>query len=191
MQMIAGGVLLVLAAAVTGEVGRFDPARVTLSSFFAFAYLTLFGSLVGFTAYVWLLQVSTPARVSTYAFVNPFIAVLLGWLVLREPISSGVVTAGAFDHRSGRTDHDRWLSETNAARLSSFDEVCWRLPSLGERADQGVQPLRAPTGATLRDEKAGRAVDARPKLRSILACSNKRRRFSGCCTTTTRRLCDW
>jgi drug/metabolite transporter (DMT)-like permease len=94
MQMIAGGVLLLVAAAITGEFRDFNPAHVTLSSTLAFVYLTLIGSLVGFTAYVWLLQVSTPARVSTYAFVNPFIAVLLGWLFLREPISSGVITAG-------------------------------------------------------------------------------------------------
>ena len=94
MQMIAGGVLLLLTGVLTGEPGRFDPGRVTLSSMLAFGYLTVMGSLVGFTAYVWLLQVSTPARVSTYAFVNPFIAVLLGWLFLSEPISSGVIVAG-------------------------------------------------------------------------------------------------
>jgi drug/metabolite transporter (DMT)-like permease len=94
MQMIAGGLLLLLAAGFTGDFLKFEIARVTLSSALAFLYLTVMGSLVGFTAYVWLLQVSTPARVSTYAFVNPFIAVLLGWLFLREPISSGVITAG-------------------------------------------------------------------------------------------------
>jgi drug/metabolite transporter (DMT)-like permease len=61
----------------------------------AFAYLTVIGSLVGYTAYVWLLQVSTPARVSTYAFVNPFVAVLLGHLVLKETLPESVAVAGA------------------------------------------------------------------------------------------------
>jgi drug/metabolite transporter (DMT)-like permease len=61
----------------------------------AFVYLTLVGSLVGFTAYVWLLQVSTPARVSTYAYVNPLIAVLLGRLILDEPLPGSVLFAGA------------------------------------------------------------------------------------------------
>ncbi|HEY1083517.1 MAG TPA: EamA family transporter, partial [Prosthecobacter sp.] len=58
-------------------------------------YLTLVGSLVGYTAYLWLLQVSTPARVSTHAYVNPFVAVLLGWWFLQEPIPQSVVIAGA------------------------------------------------------------------------------------------------
>ena len=62
----------------------------------AFVYLTFFGSLIGFTAYVWLLQVSTPARVSTYAYVNPLIAVVLGRFVLAEPLPAGVLVAGGF-----------------------------------------------------------------------------------------------
>ncbi len=62
----------------------------------AFVYLTLLGSLVGFTCYVWLLRVSTPARVSTYAYVNPLIAVLLGRIVLGEPLPGGALLAGAF-----------------------------------------------------------------------------------------------
>ena len=95
MQMILGGVILLVAGAVSGEVGRFDGHAITATSVWAFVYLTLFGSLVGFTAYVWLLRVSTPARVSTYAYVNPLIAVVLGYLVLREPLPAGVLVAGA------------------------------------------------------------------------------------------------
>jgi drug/metabolite transporter (DMT)-like permease len=95
MQMIAGGVILILAGAVGGEIPRLHLSAITKASGIAFVYLTLIGSLVGFTAYVWLLQVSTPARVSTYAYVNPLIAVFLGRLVLKEPLPHSVVLAGA------------------------------------------------------------------------------------------------
>jgi drug/metabolite transporter (DMT)-like permease len=69
---------------------------VTARSAEAFVYLTVFGSLVGFTCYVWLLRVSTPARVSTYAYVNPLIAVVMGRVVLGEPLPGGALLAGAF-----------------------------------------------------------------------------------------------
>jgi drug/metabolite transporter (DMT)-like permease len=95
MQMITGGVLLLLAGFIFGETAGFDPARITARSAWAFAYLTVFGSLVGFTCYVWLLQVATPARVSTYAYVNPLIAALLGHVVLKEEIPNSVAVAGA------------------------------------------------------------------------------------------------
>ena len=95
MQMISGGLLLLVAGAIMGEIPRFHPSQFTAASIWAFLYLTFFGSLIGFTAYVWLLQVSTPARVSTYAYVNPFIAVLLGRLILNEPLPKTVIMAGA------------------------------------------------------------------------------------------------
>ncbi len=94
MQMLAGGVLQLLTGLLLGEGHRFDPAQVTAASAWAFLYLMIVGSLVGYTAYVWLLQVSTPARVSTYAYVNPFVAVLLGHLVLKETLPHSVVLAG-------------------------------------------------------------------------------------------------
>jgi drug/metabolite transporter (DMT)-like permease len=95
MQMITGGAILLLVGTCMGEIPRFDPQAVSKTSLWAFVYLTLFGSLIGFTAYVWLLRVSTPARVSTYAYVNPLIAVCLGYLFLREPLPPGVMLAGA------------------------------------------------------------------------------------------------
>jgi drug/metabolite transporter (DMT)-like permease len=95
MQMSAGGVLLLVIAAVLGEPAAFSFSRVTAVSAWAWLYLTLIGSLVGFTAYIWLLQVSTPARVSTYAYVNPLIAVLLGCTVGHEPVSKRLLVAGA------------------------------------------------------------------------------------------------
>lgn len=95
MQMIAGGVSQLLTGFALGEAQQFHPAAITSASAWSFVYLTLIGSLVGFTAYVWLLQVSTPAKVSTYAYVNPIIAVLLGYLVLSEPFPKSVAMSGA------------------------------------------------------------------------------------------------
>jgi drug/metabolite transporter (DMT)-like permease len=95
MQMIAGGVLQFLVGFALGEGAQFSWARITPASAWAFVYLTLVGSLVGFTAYVWLLQVSTPAKVSTYAYVNPVIAVALGHLVLGEQVPKSAALAGA------------------------------------------------------------------------------------------------
>jgi drug/metabolite transporter (DMT)-like permease len=94
MQMLAGGVLMVLAGFALGEAGRFHWQTITPLSAVSFVYLTLFGSLIAFTCYVWLLRVSTPARVSTYAFVNPLIAVVLGRVVLAEALPAGVLVAG-------------------------------------------------------------------------------------------------
>ena len=95
MQMIAGGALLLGLATVRGEVSRFSFDRVTPSSAGAWLYLTAFGSLVGFTCYVWLLHASTPARVATYAYVNPFIAILLGCTIGHEAFSHELFVAGA------------------------------------------------------------------------------------------------
>lgn len=95
MQMITGGALLLLAGFILGEHHRFHLATITTASRLAFFYLLIFGSLIGFTAYVWLLQVSTPARVSTYAFVNPLIAVILGRLFLHETLPGSVLLAGS------------------------------------------------------------------------------------------------
>jgi drug/metabolite transporter (DMT)-like permease len=86
-QMICGGVGLLLLALICREPARVDLANVSTRSAMALLYLIVFGSWIGFTAYVWLLRVSTASRVSTYAYVNPVIAVLLGWLVLGETIS--------------------------------------------------------------------------------------------------------
>ena len=86
-QMICGGAGLMVVALILGEPARADWTTVSARSWFALLYLIVFGSWIGFTAYVWLLRVSTASRVSTYAYVNPVIAVFLGWLVLGETVS--------------------------------------------------------------------------------------------------------
>jgi drug/metabolite transporter (DMT)-like permease len=95
MQMLAGGALLVPVSALLGEWRGFDPGAVSLRSVLALAYLVVFGSLVAYTAYIWLLSVSTPARVGTYAYVNPVVALLLGWALADEPLSFRSVAAAA------------------------------------------------------------------------------------------------
>lgn len=95
MQMLAGGGLLLAAGTLLGEWGRVELGAVSVRSAAALLYLIVFGSLVGFSAYVWLLRVSTPARVSTYAYVNPVVAVLLGWALAGEALTARVVVAVA------------------------------------------------------------------------------------------------
>lgn len=95
MEMLAGGGLLLLVGTLLGEVGRVDPAGISLRSAAALLYLIVFGSLIGFSAYIWLLGVSTPARVSTYAYVNPVVAVFLGWLLANEPLTPRIGLAVA------------------------------------------------------------------------------------------------
>lgn len=95
MEMLTGGALLVLAGSVTGEWGRLNVEAISAESVLAFGYLIVFGALIGFTAYTWILRVSTPAKVGTYAYVNPAIAVFLGWAILSEPITSSTFAAMA------------------------------------------------------------------------------------------------
>ena len=94
MQMIAGGAMLGLVGLATGELDRVDPSSFTASSLFALGYLIVMGSLVAFTAYVWLLRVAPMSMVSTYAYVNPLVAVLLGWWLLGERITPATLVAG-------------------------------------------------------------------------------------------------
>ena len=94
MQMIAGGTLMLGFAAMRGEAAQFSIDRVTGLSAGSWLYLTAAGSMVGYTAYVWLLHASTPARVATYAYVNPFIAVILGCTIGHETFSHELFVAG-------------------------------------------------------------------------------------------------
>jgi drug/metabolite transporter (DMT)-like permease len=95
MEMIAGGVWLLLFGLATGQAGRVTIAALSLKSLLSLGYLILFGSLVGFTAYIWLLGATTASRVSTYAYVNPVVAVLLGWAFAGEAITLRTALAAA------------------------------------------------------------------------------------------------
>lgn len=100
MQLLAGGALLALVAGAAGEPSRLTLAALAPKPLAALGYMVVCASLLGFTAYAWLLRVSTPARVGSYAFVNPLVAVLLGWAVGGEPlglrtlVACGLVVAG-------------------------------------------------------------------------------------------------
>lgn len=95
MEMLMGGVFLVVMAFALGEFKGFELGQVSPLSLIALAYLTIIGSLVAFSAYVFLLQVSTPAKVSTYAYVNPVVAVFLGWTLNGEQITPLTLAASA------------------------------------------------------------------------------------------------
>ena len=93
--MSCAGLLIFVFALIRGEGTEFQLSQVSTSSWLAWTYLTVFGSLIAFTSYVWLLQASTPARVSTYAFVNPLIAVVLGCTLGAEPFSLKLLASTA------------------------------------------------------------------------------------------------
>lgn len=95
LQMIAGGLSQFVVATVLGEWGKLNFAAISLRSGLSWVYLVVIGSLVAFSTYVWLLRVSTPARVSTYAYVNPVIAVLLGWWLAHETLTVRTLGAAA------------------------------------------------------------------------------------------------
>lgn len=93
MIMISGGVLLMIASGSMGEFSGLNLTNISNSSLMAYFYLITFGSLVGFSAYTWLLSNTTIALASTYAFVNPVVAVLLGFLIAHEKINAQIISA--------------------------------------------------------------------------------------------------
>jgi drug/metabolite transporter (DMT)-like permease len=114
IQMICGGALLLLVSISTGEAGRVDLGRVTGESFVAWLYLVVIGAIIAFTAYIWLTRVISPALLGTYAFVNPVVAVLLGWAIAGETLDSRTISGASvivvavviivvFSNRSKRT----------------------------------------------------------------------------------------
>ena len=90
-QMFAGGVLLTLMAALLGEFRGFHVQAVSRGAWLALAYLIMAGSIIGFTAYVWLISHQSPTKVGTYAYVNPVIAVLVGYFLGGEAIGPRTV----------------------------------------------------------------------------------------------------
>jgi drug/metabolite transporter (DMT)-like permease len=95
MQMLAGGVTLAVVSAVSGELGDVHPGSISLESWLGLVYLVGAGSLLAFTAYMWLLRTAPTSLVGTYAYVNPVVAVLLGTVLLGEPLSWRTLAAGA------------------------------------------------------------------------------------------------
>jgi drug/metabolite transporter (DMT)-like permease len=95
LQMVLGGGVLAVMAIVSGELADLDPGAITRASIMAFLYLTIIGSLVAFTAFGWLLRVAPLPLVTTYAYVNPVVAVVLGWIVVGETIDARTALAGA------------------------------------------------------------------------------------------------
>ena len=93
MEMLIGGVGLILIGVLTGEVKDLHLAHVTTRSLLAVAYLVVFGSIVGFSSYIWLFHNTTPTHASTYAYVNPIVAVFIGWLVGGEQLPTRVILA--------------------------------------------------------------------------------------------------
>jgi len=116
MQMFAGGLILLFVSLISGEMSNFSFAAVSATSLYGLAYLTIFGSLIAFTAYSWLLKNAQPALVSTYAYVNPVIAVFLGWLIAGESftgqmlIGAAVVVGSVVLITSHDKDHDAGLA---------------------------------------------------------------------------------
>ena len=95
MEMLGGGALLVIVGALSGEFSQLDVHAISKASAIGLLYLVTFGSLLGFTSYIWLLDKVSPARLGTYAYVNPLVAVMLGWAIAGERLSvrTGVAAA--------------------------------------------------------------------------------------------------
>jgi drug/metabolite transporter (DMT)-like permease len=95
LQMVSGCLVLGVVALVSGELGALRIEEVTSNSLIAFAYLTIVGSVIAFTAYAWVLRHAPLPLIATYAFVNPVVAVFLGWLILGEAVTPIQLTAAA------------------------------------------------------------------------------------------------
>ena len=95
LQMTMGGALLLTLGTLRGEWSQVDPAGISMRSGLSLLYLIVFGSIIAFAAYVYLLRVSTPARVGSYAYVNPVVAVFLGWALADEPVTGRTLLAAA------------------------------------------------------------------------------------------------
>jgi drug/metabolite transporter (DMT)-like permease len=114
MKMLAGGTLLTIAGLLFGETSRVSPEIFSAGAILAWVYLIVFGSLIGFSAFTYLLRVTTPSKVATSAYVNPLVAVALGWALLGEPVTPRTLVAAAII--IGGVALIRWRSEERIAR---------------------------------------------------------------------------
>ncbi|MGI8774633.1 MAG: EamA family transporter [Actinomycetota bacterium] len=94
-QMLAGGALMSLVGIARGELNGLDPSSFSAASLWAFVYLVVAGSLLAFTAYVWLLKNAPISKVATYAYVNPVVAIALGWLILSETVTPLIIVGAS------------------------------------------------------------------------------------------------
>jgi drug/metabolite transporter (DMT)-like permease len=122
VQLLAAALVLTVAGLTLGEADAVTPARFSLESLVAFAYLVVPGSIVAYIAFVWLLANASISTVSTYAYINPVVAVFLGWALLSEKITLTIV-AGA------------------AAVLLSVALIVRRQPPSSDRRHQAVDKL--------------------------------------------------
>lgn len=110
LQMLAGGVVLVSVGSLLGEWDRFSFHEISPLSFFSVLYLIMFGSILTYSAYNWLLRQTAPAKVGTYAFFNPLVAVFLGWLLVGEPVTlKMIIGAGAILTAVLLVNQSRWF----------------------------------------------------------------------------------
>lgn len=128
VPLVCGAVMLLAAAGLTGEFRAVHLASISLRSVLGLAYLIVFGSIIAFTAYTWLLQRCPPALVATHTYANPVVAVLLGWLLASEPLTmrlvfSSIAILGAIVliRRGERTAAPR-VAAPASARAQSFEE---------------------------------------------------------------------
>lgn len=96
MELIFGGTLVLITSIIIGEPSQFQLSQVTLKSFFGLLYLITFGSVIAFSTYIWLLGHTSVTRISTHTYVNPVIAVFLGWLFANEQITTALLIATIF-----------------------------------------------------------------------------------------------
>jgi len=132
MQMLAGGAVLGVVGTLRGEAAAFEPAQVSAASLYGLAYLIVFGAIIGYTAYSWLLKNAKPEMVATYAYVNPMIAVLLGWLIAGESLTPtmligaaiivGSVTLITSKERPDDTDRDQPSADAPALGFAPAHE---------------------------------------------------------------------
>lgn len=128
VPLVCGAVMLMIAAGATGEFRALHLSAVSLKSILGLAYLIVFGSIVAFTAYTWLLQRCPPALVATHTYANPVVAVLLGWLLASEPLTARVVLAsvvilGAIVLiRKGERVGERQATASAAREVKSFEQ---------------------------------------------------------------------
>jgi drug/metabolite transporter (DMT)-like permease len=117
IEMIAGGLLILLTAALAGQFRGFELTRISPEAAASWVYLVVFGSLVGFTAYIWLLGVTSIAKAGTYAYVNPVVAVLLGWAILDEVVTWRMMLAAGVILMGVALVNIDWSSATVRNRL--------------------------------------------------------------------------